>query len=87
MSIQNRIDAYENMANAALIPWLARTKALRLGSGEEIDHIASGLGAPPELVAKLKAAVSAESTSTQPGLAGSSTAELPSSARHQKRPC
>ena len=73
MSIQSRIEVQEGLAAGALVPWLGRTKALA-GRGGDVEQAALDLGAPPELAAKIKAAIGAESTTSQPGLAGSSTA-------------
>lgn len=73
MSIQERTAAFEQIAAGALVPWLCRVKALG-GGLSTAEQIALELGAPPELAAKIKAAVGAESVGTMPAFAGSSTA-------------
>lgn len=73
VTLQSRISDLEQIADGALVFWLMRVKALGRGRGDA-EAVALELGAPPELAAKLKAAVAAETTTGQPGLAGSNRA-------------
>lgn len=73
VTLQSRISDLEQIADGALVYWLARAKALGRDRGDA-EAVALELGAPPELAARLKAAVAAETTTGQPGLAGSSRA-------------
>lgn len=72
MKFQNQIEAAEAVTNGALLPWLARAKAIASRNGDDIDFALRRLGAPAEIAARVKAA--AETTATQEGMAGSSAA-------------
>ncbi|MBK0327898.1 phage major capsid protein [Rhodobacteraceae bacterium F11138] len=72
-SLQRRTVSAETITAGALIPWLVRGKALASRHGSVSEAVVA-LGAPPEIVARVKDAVGAEQISSQPGLAGSSTA-------------
>ncbi|MFC4671696.1 phage major capsid protein [Seohaeicola nanhaiensis] len=75
MTIQNRPVSTEIVASGALLPWLARSKALLSQyPGRGVAGTAEALGAPLEIIERIKAAVAAETVAGQPGLAGSSTA-------------